>query len=136
MDEVQELEMKTIVTKTVTETQTLCDHCGKPIIYSEQACIVCGKCACHECFHDKLVEMRLYKFPRFWPPNNGLPHFDAYACKGCSNKITRLFDTLRKRTEKHNYQCNEWHNWYLKQIKLLNELKEKAEKRIEANGRS
>ncbi len=120
--------VKTTVTKTVTEEQTLCDHCGKLVIYSEQACIVCGKCACHECFHKNLIELELGKFPKFWPPLESLPGFHAYACVDCSNKLTRRFIAVKSKTERHNEQCKRWHAWYLEQIKILNEWKDKAEK--------
>lgn len=121
--------MKTTITKTVTETQTLCDHCGKPVIYSEQSCIVCGKCACHECFTEQLVVMELDKFPKFWPVNASMPTFHAYACVQCSNKLTRRFGEVKSRTDRLNSQCEGWYKWYLGQIELMNEWKENAEKR-------
>lgn len=122
--------MKTIVTKTVTETQTLCDHCGKVIIYSEQACLVCGRCACHECFHTCLLTLELETFPKFWPLDASLPTFHSYACPGCKNKLTRRFSALKSKTERCNDQCQRWHSWYLAQIKLLNEWKDKADKHL------
>lgn len=112
-------EMKKTVTKTVTETQTLCDHCGKELIYSEQACIVCRKCACHDCFLTHLVELRLDKFPKFWPPTAGIKSFHAYACPTCSNAVTRRFAAVKRTLAKRNAQCEAWHHWYLKEIEAL-----------------
>ncbi len=120
--------MKKTITKTVTETQSFCDHCGKPVVYSEQGCIVCGKLACHECFHTHLTELRLDQFPAFWPPLKGLPRFDAYACKGCSNKITRRFHAVKGKTERINAQCKGWFKWYCSQIETLVKWQNKAAK--------
>lgn len=120
--------MKKTITKTVTETETFCDHCGNLVTYSEQACIVCGKFACHECFHTHLVVLELNQFPKFWPVNSSMPTFHAYSCPTCSNKITRRFAAVKSRTDHYNEQCKQWHKWYLEQIEVLRIWKDQAEK--------
>lgn len=117
--------MRTTVTKTVTEEQIICDHCGKPVIYSEQSCVVCGKAACHECVHQHLVELSFQGFPKFWPVLASVPTFHAYACVTCRNKLTRRFAAVKAKTDRANAQCAKWHLWYLKQIEILNKWKPK-----------
>jgi len=121
--------MRTTITKTVQSEQINCDHCGKEVVYSAQACIVCGQYACNDCFQEKLTCLDLEKFPKFWPPLQSIPTFHAYACKTCSNKITRRFNALAGLTARRNEQCERWHRWYLKQIKLLLEWQAKADKK-------
>ena len=118
--------MKKLITKTITAEQSFCDHCGKEVIYSEQVCIVCGKVACHECSHERLVRLELTEFPKFWPPLQSLPTFLAYACTKCSNKITRRFDWLKAKTQKRSAACEEWYKWYVEQIACLNQWRDKA----------
>ena len=120
--------MRKNVEKTVTETQTFCDHCGNPVVYSEQACVVCGKVACHDCFPDKLVTLRLDQFPKFWPVNTGMDVFDSYSCPTCSNEITQLFSEVKSLTEERNKICHGWYRWYFDSINKLNKLRHDAEK--------
>jgi len=122
--------MKKTITKTITETATFCDHCGKQVHYSEQLCVVCGKAACNACFADKLDTLKLDSFPKFWPPSLGV-HFHAYACHGCANEITELFNEVKSKTAKANAQCLEWERWYRDSVLRLNKLQEQAEKKRE-----
>lgn len=81
--------MKTTKTETVETVQIICDHCGEPVHYSGNQCIVCGKHACEKCFIYKLrvLEIKGPRFEGLWHYQPDVPSVEA--CPGCENSITK-----------------------------------------------
>lgn len=129
--------MKTKVTITKDETKITCDHCGAEVVYSGSFCIVCGRHFCSTCYATKVncidlcSSVGLPKFPKFYPFNVGIQTFHAYACKACSNKITRRVAEIGKLTQERNENCRQWYEWHRDALRELNEWKEKAEAKFE-----
>lgn len=123
--------MKIKVTEATEIEKILCDHCGREVQFSAQYCIVCGRYACEQCFHDKLRCLNI-QGPRFyglagWEPD--LPH--TYACKDCHNDITRAYDHLYAIVHGWRQAASRCKNEFMPLATKLAKAIEKREKEIE-----
>lgn len=86
-----------ITTKQITVTETLCDVCGAPTIYSGQYCIVCGKHVCQKCDNLRFLDVQGPKYFMLTDYAPDVPR--CRACPNCHNEITRGITKLKARVE-------------------------------------
>ena len=121
--------MKT--TKQVTVTETLCDECGKPTVFANTFCIVCGKYFCQLC--DKRVFYD-FKTPAYF-------HLSGYgscqspyvrACPGCKSEITVGMKRLKEIVERWESDREYYNERYSKLANRIFSLVDKRENEIES----
>jgi hypothetical protein len=84
-----------ITTKQITVREILCDDCGKPVQFSGQYCIVCGKHFCQLC--DKMIFLD-FDGPKYLMLTHFAPDVPrCRACPTCKSEITRGIKALKER---------------------------------------
>lgn len=129
--------MKT--TKIITETKEVhvCDFCenGEHMACNPATCVVCGKEACCDCTHKRLVGMEI-KRPHYWATGGSCPHPETlWACPDCNDELTRKIVALNKTVELAQKYMGDFVRSYCNTLDAIMREANRREKRREANAK-